>query len=187
MRYNKNMSTVIGPPTPNSYHPFDGRPYLSHVGENAYNIFLRHQNPDRFLAWCKVEADRIEQYATDRLRLPGVRVGDVVEVVIRETGETYFLRVSSVYNDRVQTSLHGSFYIDEGGGCSFSGGLYASVSVEDFEYAGETRASFWTFAEGCPGASRGVYGFGAVKKWKAVIGEDTMLARELSRYKQGTP
>lgn len=178
------MSTVFGPPTPNSYYPFDGRPYLSYVGENAYNIFLRHQNPDRFFAWCRDEADRIEQYAKERLRLPGVRVGDAVEVVIRETGETHFLRVSSTYNDRVQTSKGGSLYICEGGGCSFSGGLYASVSVGDFEYVGETRASFWTFAGGCPGAGRGVYGFGAVKKWKAVIGEDTMLARELAWDKQ---
>lgn len=84
---------------------------------------------------------------------PGLRVGDFVRW---PNGE--IRRCSHDWDETMQTSKAGSFYMGESGFASFSGGLQPGQLKEFFKPTEETiDGEFWCFSEGIVGAGRAWY------------------------------
>lgn len=84
-------------------------------------------------------------------RINGPRVGDFVEFA-----DGVIRRVSHVWDNGVQTSDGGSFYLGDGY-ISFSGGLYPQIPFSSLSETGEKRnASVWIFHHDWAKAHNGV-------------------------------
>lgn len=84
--------------------------------------------------------------------IEGPRVGDFV---LFESGELE--RFSYDWDDSLQTSPGGSFYLGKNGWCSFSGGLNPSIDKSTLtQLDAVLDGSFWFFHHGFSGANRGV-------------------------------
>ena len=84
---------------------------------------------------------------------PGLRVGDFV---LWPNGEVR--RCSHDWDETMQTSKTGSFYMGESGFASFSGGLQPAQLKEFFKPTEEVMyGEFWCFSEGIVGAGRAWY------------------------------
>ena len=88
---------------------------------------------------------------TERDSRRGPRVGDFI---LWPDGRLH--RFSHDWGDKIQTSAGGSFYLQEGGGVSFSGGLDPGIDKKDMAELGHRYGHFWIFHHDHWGASRGV-------------------------------
>lgn len=92
-----------------------------------------------------------EKIKTAWLARPGMRVGDFVRW---PNGE--IRRCSHDWDDSMQTSKTGSFYIGADAGVSFSGGLQPPNPKTFFKLTNEViDGEFWFFSHGRAGAGRG--------------------------------
>lgn len=95
-------------------------------------------------------------------RIGGPRVGDYVEFA-----DGVIRRVSHVWDDGVQTSDGGSFYLGNGY-ISFSGGLYPSIPFSSLTDTGEKRnGSVWLFHHDWARAHNGVHSEISFRVFKA--------------------
>lgn len=102
-------------------------------------------------------------------RFPHPCVGDAVTFADGKTGfVSYLWDIESEPADTwgVQTSRGGSFYLCEGGGMSFSGGLDPSIPRAKFHEDGTRTMRAWFFHHNISGAGRGVYFDVTVRHWR---------------------
>lgn len=87
-----------------------------------------------------------------RKTITGPRVGDFIH---RQDGK--LARFTHKWNDGLQTGFGGSYYLNESGTMSFSGGLDPSIPNAEIKETDETReGSAWFFDLNRPGAGRGI-------------------------------
>lgn len=98
------------------------------------------------------DADILHERTKRRETRTGPRIGDFIRML-----DGRLMRFSHDWGDDIQISEGGSFYLSEGGGLSFSGGLEPPILKSTIVDTGEQRDGWvWFFHHGVSGAHRGV-------------------------------
>lgn len=147
---------LLPPETENTFgHPF------SHVSQQGCEIMIaRHLVEKGYLAPNERNEHLDEknmEIAGETIRAWNARTGKprVGDFVIMPNGTKR--RCSHAWDDGMQTSDGGSYYVSTSGGASMSGSLYPSQLWEYFKDTGEVEPGrFWFFSHGLAGAGRGV-------------------------------
>lgn len=101
----------------------------------------------------KILAQRVAAFN----RRTGARVGDFLKLKVPDARCQEYVRFSHDWEDSLQTSECGSFYLSESGFISFSGGLDRGIKREDLIETEEKKlGNIWFFDQGISGAARGV-------------------------------
>ncbi len=86
-------------------------------------------------------------------------------------------RISHCWDDTVQTTKDGSYYMGRSGHCEYSGGLYPGVARDALVATDETQTGMvWFFHHDSAGAHLGVYFYVPMRVWTLKPGTDDKRA-----------
>lgn len=116
--------------------------------------------------------DLIHARMVARARITEPAEGDFVRL-----HDGRFARICHCWDDTIQTTPAGSYYMDRSGRCDYSGSLYPGVDRDALVATDETRTGqVWFFHHDMSGAHLGVYFDVPMRVWSLKAGADDTRA-----------